>query len=172
MLQVCRNARYITRTSSGVRTTGIQGFRHWLCAQSIKIPIIKLTIQIISTIFFFITFNPGTTCNSFIGSYVRNSTAETRCQSQGKEHKTNLTFDTFVSGLALRTSLISFAPFVLITSPANWESTLVASNKGLPIHSDLYLIPTNLTYLSTQLSNRLNLSRIKQRKQEFSVIST
>jgi len=83
------------------------------------------------------------------------STTESIYQSQREEYKIDLdlTFETFVSGLALRAGLIPFFPLVLIARPANRESTLIASNKGLPIHSNLNLISTDHTYLSTQFAN-------------------
>lgn len=137
---------------------------------SIKI-IIKLIVQVINIILIFITFNSRTTCNSFIGKIIRKC-LESRNQIQREEYKIDLTFDAFVSGLTLWAGLIPFTPLVLIARPANGESTLIASNKGLPIDSNLNLIPTNLTYLSTQLSDRLNLRRTKPRKPELNVICT
>ena len=62
-----------------------------------------------------------------------------------------LTFVSLISGLALRTGLISIIPLVLITSPANWEGALVASNKDITAGCEANSISTYLTYLAIQL---------------------
>lgn len=100
------------------------------------------------------------------------STTESIYQSQREENKIDLdlTFEAFVSSLALRAGLIPFFSLVLVARPANRESTLIASNKGLPVHSNLNLISTDHTYLSTQFANRLNLRRTIPRNREVNII--
>lgn len=56
---------------------------------------------------------------------------------------TRATFDALVAGFALRACLTSLSSFVLVTSSANWECTIVAGSKRLPIVGNFNLISTN-----------------------------
>ena len=67
------------------------------------------------------------------------------------------TFDTLVSCLALRTHLSPFPPFILITWPANWKTTLFTSHKQISIHCESHSITTYLTELTIQIPHRLRL---------------
>ena len=62
-----------------------------------------------------------------------------------------LTLVPLISGLALRTGLISIFSLVLVTSTANGEGTLIASNKNTTIDCKANGISTYLTYLAIQL---------------------
>lgn len=69
----------------------------------------------------------------------------------------NKTFETFVSGAALRTNLSPFSSFILITRPTNREATLVASNKQVSVDSQPYFVSTYLTNLTIQVLQWLRL---------------
>lgn len=71
-----------------------------------------------------------------------------------------LTFEALVSGFALRAGLIALSSFILIARSANRKCTFIASNKWLPIHCYLYLIPTDLANLPTQFFDRCYLQFI------------
>lgn len=61
----------------------------------------------------------------------------------------SFTFETLVSGFALRTSLIALSSFIFIARSTNWKGTFITGNKWLSIYGDFYLIPTDLANLPT-----------------------
>jgi len=67
----------------------------------------------------------------------------------------NSTFETLVSGLALRTKLSPLPSFILIARPAHRKTTLVACHKQISIHSESNIITTYLTHLTVQVLQRL-----------------
>lgn len=53
---------------------------------------------------------------------------------------------TLIARMTMWARLIAFTPLILITWPANWESTLATSNKHLPVFLHSNLVSTNLAY--------------------------
>lgn len=150
---VCRNSRYIRmRSMPSIESWREHCFCNLFWTQTIKVPIIKLMLQVINVIFFLITINSG--LPAVINSYSQKEMCKIFTCTKGQW---SLTLDALVSGFALRTGLISLPSLILIARPAHWESTFIAGNKWLSIHSDLNLIPTYLTHLPAQLLHRLYL---------------
>ena len=59
---------------------------------------------------------------------------------------------TLVASVTLGTALVSFTSFILITRLANWEPTLMAGYKQLPVLSNSDLVPANPTQFGYRLA--------------------
>lgn len=67
------------------------------------------------------------------------------------------TFETLVSGPALRAKLAPFSPLILIAWPAHRKPTLIAGHKQVSIHCYPHLIAAYLTDLTIQVPQCLGL---------------
>lgn len=144
-LRACGDSRCIKACREG-------SLADMLWAKTIKVSIIKLVIQIVSVIFFLITFNPWATCNlchALVSFY--------ELQDLWKEYQTKVTFNALVSGFALWAGLIPLSSLILIARPAYRKGTFIASNKWLSILCNLNFIATYLTSLSAQFFHGLYL---------------
>lgn len=130
---------------------------------------IELVLQVVNAVLFIITSNPSTPWlskekekNKLSESLRETTRIKTNC-------KKAFTFETLEPGFTLGADLVPFPPLILVASPANWESALVASNEQLPVGSEPDVIPTNMAELTTQLLQRPRLQHQKNLKKNLNL---
>lgn len=116
---------------------------------------LKFIVKIISIkVFFIISCNSWRTCRKQTPKLAFSHLRRDKKTQQTMINAELQTFVTFIARVALRTTLMAFTSFVLITRPANWESTLRTSHKQVPILLQSNLISANSANLLSSLSSR------------------